>query len=171
MLLYALSEGSASTNTAGWSAPYILICFGISAVALAVFVTHELTTKHPLINLRLLGDYNFGMGNLVMLIFTIGMFGSTFLLPLYLQNSMGYTAVQAGAVFLPVGIIQGMMSPIAGKVSDKISPKVPMIVGVVVLGISFLLNSQLSYLTEHNFVMLSLYLRGFAMGIIFTPIS
>ena len=171
VLLYALSEGSASTNTAGWSAPYILVCFGISAIALAVFVTHELTTKHPLINLRLLGDYNFGMGNLVMLIFTIGMFGSTFLLPLYLQNSMGYTAVQAGAVFLPVGIIQGMMSPIAGKVSDKISPKVPMIVGVVVLGISFLLNSQLSYLTEHNFVMLSLYLRGFAMGIIFTPLS
>ncbi len=171
VLLYALSEGSATTNTAGWSAPFILICFAISAIALAVFITHELTTTHPLINLRLLGDYNFGMGNLVMLIFTIGMFGSTFLLPLYLQNSMGYTAVQAGAVFLPVGIIQGMMSPIAGKISDKISPKVPMIVGVIVLGISFLLNSQLSYLSERPFVMLSLYLRGFAMGIIFTPLS
>jgi DHA2 family multidrug resistance protein len=46
-----------------------------------------------------------------------------------------------------------------------------MIVGVVVLGISFLLNSQLTYLSEHNFVMTSLYLRGFAMGIIFTPLS
>ncbi len=171
VLLYALSEGSASTNTAGWSAPYILFCFAISAIALAVFITHELTTQHPLINLRLLGDYNFGMGNLVMLIFAIGMFGSTFLLPLYLQNSMGYTAVQAGAVFLPVGIIQGMMSPIAGKVSDKINPKLPMIIGVTVLGLSFMLNSELSYLSEHHFVMLSLYLRGFAMGIIFTPLS
>lgn len=171
VLLFALSEGSASNNSAGWHAPYILFCFAISTVALAVFITRELTTKHPLINLRLLGDYNFGMGNLVMIIFAVGMFGSTFLLPLYLQNSMGYTAVQAGAVFLPVGFIQGIMSPIAGKISDKISPKIPIIVGVVVLGISFLLNSQLTYLSENNFVMISLYIRGFAMGIIFTPLS
>jgi len=171
VFLYALTEGSASTNTAGWSAPYILVCFAISAIALAVFITRELTTKHPLIDLRLLGNYNFGMGNLVMIIFSMGMFGSTFLLPLYLQNSMGYTAVQAGSVFLPVGIIQGMMSPIAGKVSDKISPKVPMILGIIVLGFSFILNSQLSYLSEHSFIMTTLYLRGFAMGIIFTPLS
>src|SRR5664279_3462305 len=69
VLLYALSEGSASTNSEGWSAPYILICFAISIIAFAVFITRELTTDHPLINLRLLSDYNFGMGNLVMLIF------------------------------------------------------------------------------------------------------
>jgi len=118
-----------------------------------------------------LGNYNFGMGNMVMLIFSMGMFGSTFLLPLYLQNSMGYTAVQAGSVFLPVGIIQGFMSPIAGKISDKFSPKAPMVLGIIILGISFLLNSQLTYLSEHSFVMTSLYLRGFAMGIIFTPLS
>ncbi|MEI8113122.1 MAG: DHA2 family efflux MFS transporter permease subunit [Bacteroidia bacterium] len=171
VLLYALSEGSASSNSAGWSAPYVLVCFAISTIALAVFITRELTIKHPLIDLRLLGNYNFGMGNLVMIIFSMGMFGSTFLLPLYLQNSMGYTAVQAGSVFLPVGIIQGMMSPIAGKISDKLSPKIPMIVGVIVLGFSFVLNSQLSYLSEHNFIMTTLYLRGFAMGIIFTPLS
>jgi DHA2 family multidrug resistance protein len=171
ILLYALSEGSASTNTEGWGAPYILVCFAISIVALAVFITRELTTQYPLIDLRLLGNYNFGMGNLVMIIFSMGMFGSTFLLPLYLQNSMGYTAVQAGSVFLPVGIIQGMMSPIAGKVSDKISPKVPMILGIIVLGFSFVLNSQLTYLSEHSFIMTTLYLRGFAMGIIFTPLS
>jgi len=171
VLLFALSEGSASTNSAGWHAPYILLCFAISIVFGAIFITQELTTDNPLIDLRLLGNYNFGMGNLVMIIFSMGMFGSTFLLPLYLQNTMGYTALQAGSVFLPVGIIQGMMSPIAGKVSDKFSPKAPIIVGVVTLGISFILNSQLSFLSEHNFIMLSLYMRGFAMGIIFTPLS
>ncbi len=171
LMLYALSEGSASSNSAGWHAPYILICFAISIVALAVFITRELTTSNPLIDLRLLGNYNFGMGNLVMLIFSMGMFGSTFLMPVYLQNSMGYTAVQAGAVFLPVGIIQGMMSPISGKVSDIFSPKAPIILGIFVLGSSFILNSELSYLSEHSFIMTSLYLRGFAMGIIFTPLS
>jgi DHA2 family multidrug resistance protein len=171
LTLYALSEGTAATNSEGWSAPYILACFGIAAIALAVFLTRELTIRNPLIELRLLGNYNFGMANLVMLIFSMGMFGSTFLLPLYLQNSMGYTAVQAGAVFLPVGIIQGIMSPIAGKVSDHFSPKAPIILGVVILGLSFVLNSQLTYLSENDFIMLSLYMRGFAMGIVFTPLS
>jgi MFS transporter, DHA2 family, multidrug resistance protein len=171
VLLYALSEGNAQTNSAGWSAPYILICFAVSAIALTVFLTQELTTKYPLLDLRLLKDHNFGMSNLVMLVFSMGMFGSTFLLPLYLQNSMGYTALQSGAVFLPVGIIQGAISPVAGWFSDKVNAKVPVILGVGLLVFSFFLNSQLSFLTERSFVMTSLYLRGLGMGLIFTPLS
>jgi DHA2 family multidrug resistance protein len=171
LMLYALSEGTAVTNSEGWKAPYILACFAISGMFLAIFITRELTIDNPLIDLRLLGNYNFGMANIVLIIFSIGMFGSTFLLPLYLQNSMGYTALQAGSVFLPVGIIQGFMSPVAGKISDKFSPKIPIIIGVVLLGISFAINSKLSWLTEHSFIMTSLYIRGFAMGIIFSPLS
>jgi len=171
LLLYALSEGNAQTNSAGWSAPYILVCFAISGIALAVFLTHELTTKNPLIDLRLLSDHNFGMSNIVMLVFSMGMFGSTFLLPLYLQNSMGYTALQSGAVFLPVGIIQGTISPVSGWFSDKVNAKLPVFVGVGLLVFSFYLNSELSFLSERSFVMTSLYLRGFGMGLIFTPLS
>lgn len=170
-LLYALSEGNAQTNSAGWSATYIWVCFAIALVALAVFLTTELTVKEPLIDLRLLANNNFAYANLIMFIFGIGMFGSTFLLPLYLQNSLGYTAIQAGAVFLPVGIIQGAMAPLAGLFGDKTNAKIPITVGVVVLAISFFLNSKLSYLTEHSYIMLALYLRGFAMGVMFTPLS
>jgi MFS transporter, DHA2 family, multidrug resistance protein len=171
VLLYALSEGNAATNSAGWSAPYVLGCFAVSGIALAVFLTQELTTKSPLLDLRLLSDYNFGMSNLVMLIFSMGMFGSTFLLPLYLQNSMGYTALQSGAVFLPVGIIQGLTAPMSGIFADKVSSKTPILVGVILLVFSFYLNSELSFLTEHSYIMTSLYIRGFGMGLIFTPLS
>lgn len=170
-LLYALSEGNAQTNSAGWSATYIWVCFAIALIALAVFLTTELTVKEPLIDLRLLANNNFAYANLIMFIFGIGMFGSTFLLPLYLQNSLGYTAIQAGAVFLPVGIIQGAMAPLAGLFGDKTNAKIPITVGVIVLAISFFLNSKLSYLTEHSYIMLALYLRGFAMGVMFTPLS
>ena len=171
VLLYALSEGNAQTNSQGWSAPYILVCFAVSAIGLAVFITQELTTKSPLIELRLLKDRNFGMTNIIMFVFSMGMFGSTFLLPLYLQNSMGYTALQSGAVFLPVGIIQGFMSPVSGIFSDKVNAKGPVILGVGLLVLSFYLNSELSFLTERSYVMTSLYLRGFGMGMIFTPLS
>jgi DHA2 family multidrug resistance protein len=171
VLLYALSEGNAATNSEGWSAPHILFCFAISLIGLAVFLTQELTTKNPLLDLRLLKDRNFGLANAVLLLFGMGMFGSTFLLPLYLQNSMGYTALQSGAVFLPVGIIQGAMSPLSGIFSDKVSGKLPLFTGIILLVFSFYLNSQLSFLTEHSFVMTSLYIRGLGMGMIFTPLS
>jgi DHA2 family multidrug resistance protein len=171
VLLYALSEGNASTNAEGWSAPYILACFAISAIAFVVFITRELTATNPLIDLKLLVDRNFGLSNLVIFVFSMGMFGSTFLLPLYLQNSLDYTALQSGAVFLPVGIIQGIMSPISGMIADKSNPKVPIILGILLLTLSLYINSDLSFLTEHSFIMSSLYIRGFAMGIMFTPLN
>jgi MFS transporter, DHA2 family, multidrug resistance protein len=171
LTLFALSEGNAATNSAGWHAPYILLCAAIALIALAVFLTVELTIKEPLLDLRLLLNHNFGISNIILIIFSIGMFGSTFLLPVYLQNSLGYTALQAGSVFLPVGIIQGMISPVSGRISDKINPKLPIIIGVLLLALSFFINSKLSYLTELPYIMLSLYIRGVAMGLLFTALS
>jgi len=169
--IYGLTEGNAASNAEGWSSPRILLFFALSIISFAVFLTTELTVKHPLIDLKLLKDHNFAISNVIMLIFGIGMFGSTFLLPLYLQNSLGYTAIQSGAVFLPVGIIQGAMSAIAGRAADKFTPKIPVIIGIIALTISFYINAYLSYLTEHWYIMLSLYLRGLGMGLMFTPLS
>jgi DHA2 family multidrug resistance protein len=170
ILLFALTEGNAITNSAGWKAPYILICFAVSIVAFAVFVTTEFVVDNPLIDLRLLGNYNFGISTLVMFLFGIGMFGSTFLLPLFLQNSLGYTALQSGSVFLPVGIIQGLVAPISGYVSGKINAKIPITIGILLMAFSFYLNAHLSFLTEHSAIMLPLYLRGFGMGIIYSAL-
>jgi DHA2 family multidrug resistance protein len=171
LTLYTLSEGNAATNSAGWHAPYILFFAAISMIALAVFVTTELTISEPLIDLRLLKNHNFGLGNIIMIFFSIGMFGSTFLMPVYLQNSMGYTALQAGSVFLPVGIIQGIVAPISGRISDRLNPKYPGMVGVILMAFSFYLNSRLSFLSEMHSIMISLYVRGFAMGLLFTALS
>jgi MFS transporter, DHA2 family, multidrug resistance protein len=171
VLLYALSEGNAVTNSQGWSAPYILVCFAISAIALTVFLIQEFHSENPLLDLKLLKNHNFGLANAIMLIFGMGMFGSTFLLPLYLQNSMGYTALQSGLVFLPVGIIQGCISPLTGMFSDRVNAKAPLFLGIGLLIFSFYLNSNLSFMTEHSFIMMTLYIRGLGMGMIFTPIS
>ena len=169
--IYGLTEGNAASNAEGWSSPRILLFFAIAIISFTIFVTTELSINNPLIDLKLLRDHNFAISNLIMLMFGIGMFGSTFLLPLYLQNSLGYTAIQSGAVFLPVGIIQGALSPVAGRVADKVNPKIPVIIGIIALTLSFYINAFLSYLTEHWYVMLSLYLRGLGMGLMFTPLS
>ncbi len=170
-LLLALSDGNASWNTGGWTSRFIVTCFIVSGTALAVFLFTEMTVEHPLIDLSLLKDFNFGVTNAILFIFGLGMFGSTFLLPLYLQNSLGYTALQAGAVFLPVGILQALTAPVAGFLSDKVNPKIPAAIGLFLLALSMYLNAALSLSTEHAQIMLPLYIRGFAMGLVFTPLT
>jgi len=170
-LLLALSDGNATWNTGGWTSTFILSCFAISALGLIIFLIVEMQVQHPLIELKLMKDFNFGITNIVLFIFGFGMFGSTFLLPLYLQNSLNYTPFQTGLVFLPVGILQGVMAPVSGYLSDRADPRIPAAVGIVLLGVSMYLNYFLSLSSEHSQIMLPLYLRGFAMGMMFTPLS
>ena len=170
-LMLALTDGNASWNTGGWTSPFIISCFIISAFALIVFLVTEFTIEHPLIDLSLLKDFNFSIANGILFIFGLGMFGSTFLLPLYLQMSLGYTAFQAGSLFLPVGILQAITAPISGLLSDKVNPKIPAGIGIILLALSLFINSSLSLYSEHYQIMLSLYIRGFAMGLMFTPLS
>jgi DHA2 family multidrug resistance protein len=111
------------------------------------------------------------MANLMMFIFGMALFGSTFLLPLYLQDSLGYTAFQAGVVFFPIGLLQAFISPIAGKLTDKSNPKIPVFIGIIFTAISFFLYTTFSLTTEHSQIMLPLYFRGLGLGMIFIPLS
>lgn len=170
LFMYGLSEVNSSTNTQGWNSPVVLGSMWVSTVVFILFIYIELTVKNPLINLRVFRDRNFTLANLMIFIFGIGMFGSTFLIPLYLQNNMGYSALQAGMFFIPVGIIQGFCSPIAGALGQRINPKILIGTGLILMASSFYLNIYLSFLTEKGYVMMSLYMRGIGMGILFTPL-
>jgi DHA2 family multidrug resistance protein len=170
-LLLALTDANARWNTDGWSSPFIVTCFVIAAIGLTVFVITEFNIKHPLIEMSLFKDFNFTVANGILFIFGFGMFGSTFLLPLYLQNSLGYTAFQAGSLFLPVGLLQAIMAPTAGMLSDRINPKILAGIGLALLAFSLYLNSTLSLFSEHHQIMIPLYIRGIGMGLIFTPLT
>jgi len=170
-LLLALANGNARWNIGGWTSPYILACFVLSSVGLVVFLTVEMTVHQPLIELNLFRNVNFTITNLVLFAFGLGLFGSGFLMPLYLQNALGYTAFQTGALFLPIGLIHGCVSPISGVLSDRISPKLLAFCGVSLMALSLYINSSLSLFTENARIMLALYLRGLGMGLAFTPLG
>jgi len=170
-LLLAFATGNSSWNTGGWGSTFIVTNFFISAVSLIAFVIIELRIKHPILNLRLLKDHNFGMSTLILFIFGLAFFGNAFLLPIYLQNSLGYTALQAGLVFFPAGIIQAFMAPVAGKLTDRINPKIPLLFGITILGITMYLFGFLSMHSMRDQIMIPMYLRGLGMGFVFTPLS
>ncbi len=170
-LLLALSTANSSWNTDGWTSVFIMSCFFISAVSFVLFFLAETMAKDPIVNIRLFKNYNFGLSTFIMFVFGIAFFGNAFLLPIFLQNSLGYTALQAGLVFFPVGILQAVLSPLSGKLTDTVNPKFPAILGMSLLGLSLLLMSRFSLQTSHGQVMLPIYIRGMALGLIFTPMT
>lgn len=89
LVIYGLARGNASGNPHGWTAWDVAGSFAVAAVALAVFIVRELRTDHPLLDIRLLGDRHFGVSMLVLIIFGIGMFGGSYLLPLYMPERSG----------------------------------------------------------------------------------
>ena len=171
LAIYALARGNAATNPKGWAAPEVVGAFAVSGIALAVFVLRELRTKSPLLNIRLLGDRNFGVAMLVLMIFGIGMLGGTYLLPLYMQNGLGYTAIMAGMVFLPVGLIQGTLSTVSGIVTRYIGSVPLMVAGIAAMTLSFWLAGRFTAETHRSAIMTVLYLRGFGMGLTFAPLN
>jgi DHA2 family multidrug resistance protein len=170
-LLLALANGNSAWNTGGWMSNFILTCFAFSLVGLVVFLITEFSVKHPLIEISLFRSFNFAVSNIALFLFGLGMFGSTFLLPIYLQNSLGYTPLQAGLIFLPMGFLTGIVAPFAGLFSDKYSARIPAVLGILMMATSFYQYSFLSFLTEKAQIMLPLYIRGIGMGLVMSPLT
>lgn len=171
LTIYALARSNSPTNPHGWSAPEVIVCFCVAAVALVVFILRELRTDHPLLDIRLLRERNFGIAMTSLFIFGFGMFGGTYLLPLYMQKGLGYTAIMAGSVFLPVGLIQGALSTVSGFLTRYLRT-VPLIVaGILFMALSFYLASRFDAHTTHRDILTVLYIRGLGMGLTFAPLN
>jgi EmrB/QacA subfamily drug resistance transporter len=159
-LLLALSKGVDE----GWDSAYIISLLYTAFAMLVLFVIIEFNTADPLLDLSLFKDWNFAIGNIVSFIVMATMMGSLFLVPLYLANLLGYTAMQSGMLLLPAGLACGMLMPIAAKFADKFGAKPLVIVGSFFsLGSTFpLMYVDLN--TSYNYIMWTQILRGIGIG-------
>lgn len=171
LTIYALARGDSPTNPRGWEAPEVIGSGAVAAAAFVLFIVTELRSKHPLLKIRLLADRNFGISMAILTLFAIGMLGGAYLLPLYMQRGLGYTALMAGSVFLPVGIIQGVLSATSGYLTRYIKPLVLVFAGILIMALSFYLASRFDLHTSHRHILAVLYLRGLGMGLTFAPLN
>jgi EmrB/QacA subfamily drug resistance transporter len=114
-----------------------LLLLGISAVLLLVFIKVQQRTEQPLIRLELFRHPNFVRAALVAFIYGAALFGSTYLLPVFMQMALALPPSQAGAVLLPAGIVLAVVIPIVGRVSTITNRSVYILVGLVLLSMSF----------------------------------
>lgn len=171
LTIYALARGNSPTNPDGWASPRIIVCFAVAAAALGFFIFTELRSKYPLLQIRLLRERNFGISMGILTLFAVGMLTGTYLLPLYMQQGLGYTALMAGSVFLPVGLIQGVLGALSGYITRYVKPLVLITAGIAIMALSFWLASRFTLHTSHSHIVAILYLRGLGMGLTFAPLN
>src|ERR671916_1257505 len=109
----------------------IITLFVASGVSLAAFIVAELKTAHPFVEIRLYKNIPFAMGCLIAFLNTVEFRGTNFLLPIMLQRIYHYTPFQAGLFFLPPALVMGVTSILAGRLSDRVQPKLLLILGLL----------------------------------------
>ena len=164
--LTALSNG----QDKGWSSNYIRACEAISVVGAVMFFGIESTVEHPLLDLKLLLVRNYTLAMVLAVFRAIGLFGSVFLLPIFLQNEMGYTTVQAGLRMMPGALAVGATMPIAGRLADRHSPAILTVVGSILTGGSLMLFGKLDPLSSTFMIIYSQVIRGMGLALLMAPL-
>jgi len=137
--LLALLTGLASGQREGWGASRVVIELCLAAAAAVGFVLWELRTDAPMLNPRLFAVRGFACSAAVGLVYGAALFGSTYLVPLFVQTIQGYTATRAGLLLMPAGLAMVVVFPIAGRIADRMPPWAPIGAGLVLFGVSALL--------------------------------
>jgi DHA2 family multidrug resistance protein len=165
-LLIALAQGQRE----GWDSDYILFCFSISLLGLGTFIASGFLLKDPIIDLRLFANHNFLMANIINFVRAVAIFGSMFLLPLFLQNLLNYTALRTGIILAPTAISVAIVSPFSGLISDRIGPRIPLFLGTVLLAFSLYLYKDISLNSDYWFLFWPQVIRGAGLGLINAPL-
>ncbi|MCX4583500.1 MFS transporter [Streptomyces sp. NBC_01481] len=165
-IVYALVNGQAD----GWSSTPILAGLILGTLLLAAFVRHGLTSKNPMLPMRLFRNRAFFGINAASLLMFLGMFGSIFLLSQFLQGVAGYSPTEAGLRMLPWTGMPLIVAPVAGYLSDKIGGRPVVATGLALQAVglalfALVLEPGVSYSAQ----LPALILSGIGMALYFAP--
>jgi len=133
--LYAVANGQRN----GWDSNLIVGLSWSGAVLLLAFIVWELRTPEPMVNLKVFSISRYAAAAVVALIFGAGIYGSSYLVPLFVQTVQGYTPTRAGELLIPGGLILGIVFPIAGRLTDRLPAYAMIATGLFIFGLSNLL--------------------------------
>lgn len=147
-----------------WAAVLLVISFGW-------FVWHSWRSEHPLVNLRVLRNWNFAIGCLLILIFGISIYSTVTVLPLFYQELLGYTAFAAGIVVAPRGVGSILAMPVIAHLSERIDARYLLTIGFILFAVTtFYMGSVTTEISPWT-LLVPILITGFGVGFIFVPIS
>jgi DHA2 family multidrug resistance protein len=155
-----------------WFASREIITYAVvSVVSLTTFVWHELTTEHPVIDLRILGNRQFGTGAILAGILGLCLYATVFVLPVYLQQLQHFTANQTGLVILPGALASAFTMVLMARLLGKIDPRAIAMTGAALFAVAMWQWSHFTTQSGLSDFFWPLILRGFALGLVFVPLN
>ncbi|POA00657.1 MFS transporter [Staphylococcus massiliensis CCUG 55927] len=167
IMLYAFS----SAGNLGFFNPIVLISLVISIIIIYIFVKRQLRIRNPLLNLRVFKNRAFTLTTITSVIVFTAMVGPALLVPMYVQNSLGLSAMLSGIVILPGAIINGAMSLVTGKIFDKYGARRLVITGFVILTITTILHIFLDVYTPFWYLVVIYGIRMFSIALLMMPLN
>jgi MFS transporter, DHA2 family, multidrug resistance protein len=153
-----------------FESPQIAILAVVVVVGFVLFLVWELTERHPVVDLRLFQRRNFWTSTVAMSVAYGTFFGNLVLLPLWLQQYMGYTATMAGMVLAPVGLLAILLSPLVGRNITKVDPRVFATVSFAIFAVVLYMRSQFNTDADFRTLMVPTIVQGAAVAVFFIPL-
>jgi len=166
-IVLALIEG----NSWGWTSAQVVGLLAGGVIGLAAFVAIELRVSAPMVEFALFKTRQFIGSNLVAFIITFAMMGTFFFMALYMQDILGYSALEAGIRFLPTTIVIAVIAPISGRLADRLGPATPMSFGLAVLAVSMFLFAGINTGTTYAGLVIPFVLMGVGIALVMSPMS
>jgi EmrB/QacA subfamily drug resistance transporter len=167
----ALIESVSSLQHSGPSSPWTIGQASIALTALLLYYRHARSIDDPIINLNLFGQRTFAMGTIVSFVYGFGLYASTYLIPVFLQNALSYSASAAGIALVPSGIALVVMLPLAGRMADRYSPKWITLVGLIIFGASFVIFSVLGGGIQYREIIFATVVGRLGLGLILPALN
>ncbi len=143
----------------------------ISVLSCVLFVARELMTRHPLVDLRVLKNRNFGVGLLMITLVGAVLYGTTAALPIFLQTLLGYSALQSGLALSPRGIGAFCTTIIIGRIIGKVRNRYLILIGFALLAISSFWLGHINLAISRDAVIWPSVLNGISVSFIFVPLT
>jgi EmrB/QacA subfamily drug resistance transporter len=167
----ALSYGISQSTAYGWTGTPTLLGIGVGAGALALFVARELSSASPLLELRVFRARDFTLAVLTQWVAVAGLFGTAFLVPLFLQAVRGYGAFETGLVSLPNALAAVVFMPIGGRLFDRYGARPTVMAGLAIGTIAMLLLARVSATTTRTDLIPPMLLWGTGLGLMMMPLG
>jgi EmrB/QacA subfamily drug resistance transporter len=161
LFIFALIRG----NPEGWGSPVILTCLIGAAVLMAIFITIQLRTRHPMLDLNLFRNPAFNGVSAVAFCLSGGMFALFLYITIYFQGVLDYSPLEAGLRFLPLTVLGFIASPVAGALSNRVAIRFLLGTGLTLVGIGLLLMHGISADSEWTALLVGFLVAGIGVGV------
>lgn len=156
----------------GWfGSHFIVIMTVLAVIGFLVFVVRELTAERPFVELRILKNYNFCFGVIIMFLAGVALYGVTVIIPLYLQSLMGYTSLLSGYSMVPRGVGAMMAIPFAGYLVNRIQGRYLVALGFFIYAAASFAMAGLSLDVSPRILIWPVFFTGLGSGFIFVPLN